>query len=132
MHGLSLPFHTPKVMSLQFLEWREVGLSLLWLAVSSKPHQCDQYLCCQNTGTDSLTSLVPLHWTFHPDPMWTLWKRSKGQHRASCLPNLEESQLSVTGPVADNPHFVVLPQSHSYLEFICLGQWCYTLPTQLT
>ena len=41
---------------------------------------------------------------------------SKGIHRASCLPNLEESYLSGAGPAADNSHFVVLPQSHSLSE----------------
>ena len=38
---------------------------------------------------------------------------SKGMHRASCSPNLEESHLSDAGLAMDNLHFVALPQSHS-------------------
>ena len=58
---------------------------------------------------------------------------SEGQHRASQSPNLEESLLSVAVLMAENLHFVVLSQSHSYLKFVSLGQWWqYTLPAQLT
>ena len=57
----SAPFHTPRVMSLQSLDQREVGLKLSWLAVSFEPHWCDQYLCHQYTDTDSHTPLIPLH-----------------------------------------------------------------------
>ena len=55
---------------------------------------------------------------FTLDPMGMLWKMSKGQHRASWSPNLEESQLSVTGLVEDNLHFVVLSQV-SLLSRVC-------------
>ena len=50
-------------MSLQSLEWREVGMSISWPVVSYWPQQ---YLCHQNTNIDSLTTLVPLNWTFYP------------------------------------------------------------------
>ena len=63
---LALPFHTLIVMNLQSLEWREVGLSLSWLAISYKLQQWDQYLSHQNDNVDSHIPLVILHWTFHP------------------------------------------------------------------
>ena len=66
MHGLVLPFHTSRVMSLQSLVWREVGLRLSWPVISFMFHWCDQYLCFQNANIDFHTPLVPLHQTFHP------------------------------------------------------------------
>ena len=64
MNGLALLFHAPKVMSLQSLvRW---GWVLSWSVISFKYHQCDQYLHCHSANIDSLTPLVPLHWTFHP------------------------------------------------------------------
>ena len=131
MYRLALFFHTLKGMSLQSLEWIEMGLSLLWPAVSYKPHQCGQYLHFHNTNVDSLTP-----WSFYIDlftldPMWMLQKMSEGQHRASCSPSQEKSHLSVAGPAVDNPHIVALSQSHFYLEFVPLGWWWYTQPTQL-
>ena len=65
MHGPVHLFHTPHVVSLQSLEWREVGLKLPWPVVSFKPHWCDQYLCCWNANADFYTPPIPLHWTFH-------------------------------------------------------------------
>ena len=46
---------------------------------------------------------------------------SEEMHRASHLPNLEESHLSDAGPVADISHFVMPPQSHPLPEFVPLG-----------
>ena len=66
MRRLVLPLPTPKVMSLQSPQWREVGLSLSWPVVSYWPHWCDQYLHPWNTNVDSLKPLGPLHWTFYP------------------------------------------------------------------
>ena len=68
MHGLVLLFHTLRVMSLQSLAQREVGLRLLWPVISFKPHWCDQYLPLQNADIDFCTPLIPLHQTFHPWP----------------------------------------------------------------
>ena len=39
--------------------------------------------------------------------------------------------MSVTWPVADSLHFVALSHSHSYLEFVPIGWWQCTPPTQL-
>ena len=66
MHRLAPPFHTPKTMSLQSLDWREVGLKLSWPVISFESHQCDQYLHYENTDVDFHTPLIPLHQTFHP------------------------------------------------------------------
>ena len=63
LHPISCP---PRVIGLQYLDWREVGLKLLWLVISFGPHLCNQYLHCQNTNVDFHTSLIPLHWTFYP------------------------------------------------------------------
>ena len=71
------------------------------------------------------------YFTLLTHPMWMLWRMSEEQHQASQSPNLEQSLLPVTGLMADNLYFVVLSQSHSYLEFVPLGQWYHTLPTQL-
>ena len=68
---------------------------------------------------------------FTLDPTRMLQKMCNGQHKASCSPKLEESQLSVAGLAADISHFVALPQSHSYLELVPLGWWWHTMPTQL-
>ena len=62
----STPIPHPHVVSLQCLEWREVGMKLSWLVISFKPHQCDQYLYHQNADIDFYTPPIPLHWTFHP------------------------------------------------------------------
>ena len=79
-------------MSLQSPEQREVGLSIWWSVVSYWPHQCDQYLHCQNTNVDLLTLPVPLHWSFTLDAVGMLWKMSEGHHKASYSPNLKEFQ----------------------------------------
>ena len=65
MHGPAPLFHTPRVISLQSLDQREVGMKHLWSVVSFKTNQCDQYLHCQNTDVDFHTPLVPLYQTFH-------------------------------------------------------------------
>ena len=54
---------------------------------------------------------------------------SKKMHGVSYLPILEESHLFDAGLVTDNPHFVVLPQSHSLLEFVLPGRWWCTWTT---
>ena len=80
-----------------------------------------------STSTARMLMLTPSHpWSLYMkcfilDPMWMLQKTSEGQHRVSCSTNLEETQLSAAGLVADNPHFVVL----------LLGWWWHTLPAQL-
>ena len=77
-----------------------------------------------STSAARAPMLIPSHpWSlyielFTLDPTGMLQKMSEGQHKASCSPNLEESQLSVAGLVADIPQFVALPQSHSYLDFV--------------
>ena len=89
-----------------------------------------------NTSTTRVTTLTPSHplslyiklFTLYPTGI--LWKMSEWQHKASCSSNLEESQLSVTVLVADISCFVALPQSHSYLELVPLGQWWCTMPAQ--
>ena len=81
MHGLVVLSQTPRVMSLQSLEQREVGLNLSQPAISYRHHQCDQYLHCKNASTDTLTSLVPLHQTLHPwsnvDAPEYLWRTAQ-------------------------------------------------------
>ena len=62
----SVPISHSCVVSLQSLEWREVGLKESWLVMSFKPHWYDQYLHLQNAGVDVDTPLMSLHWTFHP------------------------------------------------------------------
>ena len=52
-------------MSLQSLEWKEVGLKLLWLVISFKTYWCDQYLCCQNVNNGFHMPQIPLHQTLH-------------------------------------------------------------------
>ena len=59
-------FTTPYVVSLLSLEWREVELRRSWSVMSFKPHWYDQFLNLWNTDVDVHTSLVPVHWTFHP------------------------------------------------------------------
>ena len=66
MHGLVLPLQTPHVVSLQSLEWREVGLKKSWSVMSFEPHWCDQYLCLWNANVDTHTPWIPLHQNFHP------------------------------------------------------------------
>ena len=76
-------------------------------------------------------TLVPLHQTLHP---WSNVDTPKDVQRtaqSSQSSNLQESPLSVTGLVADNPHSLTLLQSHSYLQFVPLRQWWHILPTQL-
>ena len=130
MCGLALPFHGPKAMSLQLLVWREIVLS--FYHGQSFPTSITSMI---NTSATTVPMLTPSHpWSlyiklFTLNPTGMLWKMSKGQHKASCSPNLEESQLSVIGLVADISHFVVLPQSYSYLELVPLRQWWYTMPT---
>ena len=117
-------------MSLQFLEWREVGLNLSWPVISYKPHPCDQYLCCQNANVDSFTPLVPLASNFSP-----LIKQGhsrkcwEGQHRASCSPNLEG--VSAACCWDGSRHSTLYGTFSVWLKFVPLGQWWHTLPTQL-
>ena len=91
-----------------------------------------------NTSATRAPMLTPSHpWflyiePFIIDPTRMIWKMSEGQHKASCSPNLEESQLSVAGLAANISHFMVLPQSHFFLELVPLGQWWHTMPAQLT
>ena len=66
MHGPAHPFHTPHVVSLQSLEWREVGLKLLWPVISFNPHWCDQHLYCKNAIIDFYIPPIPLHQTYNP------------------------------------------------------------------
>ena len=86
-------------MSLQSLEWREVDL------VYHSQLYPTSLTSVISTSTARMLALTPTcPWSpyielFILDPMWMLWKMSKGQHRASQSPNLEESPLSVTGLV---------------------------------
>ena len=73
----------------------------------------------------------PLHQTFHLSSNRDALENIQRTAHASCSSSLEESQLSVTGQVADTSHFEALSQPHSYLEFVPLGHWWHTLPTQL-
>ena len=127
----SSPISCPKVMSLQSLEWREVGLSLLWPAISYRPHQCDQYLCCQNIDVDFHTPLVPLHHTFHYwSNMDTLVNIQRIAQNILFSQPRGVSNWSDSGSVTDNIHFVVLSLSHSYPEFVPLGWGWHILPAQ--
>ena len=149
-HGISVEDEavTPKIDA-----WASTPISCpqsYELAISSMKRGGVEFYCGQSFPT-SITGVIststarnmPLLTPSHPwslyielftlDPTGMLSKTSKGQHKASCSPNLEESQLSVAGLVADISHFVALPQSHSYLELVPLedsGE-C-TMPTQLT
>ena len=127
MHRLVHPFHAPHFVSLQSLEWREVGLKLLWLVVSFQPHWCDQYLPCQNANIDFHTPPITIHQTFHP-------LSSQEALENFCM---NAWSFLFTHPVgvspiwcwASNLHFVALPQSHSPPEFVPLGWWQCTWPT---
>ena len=125
----SAPVPHPHVVTLQSLEWREVGLKLSWLVISFRPHQCDQHLCHQNANVDFYTPLFLYIDLFTLYLAKKLWKMSAWKHGVSCSPTPEESHLFDAGSAMDNSHFVVLPQFHSPLEFVPLG-WCWcTWPT---
>ena len=113
IHGLALPFHAPRVMSLQSLEWRE-GVELFWLVISYKPHQCDQNLCNQNANVGSSHPWSLCIKLFTLDPTGCSGEYPKNSTEASCLPNLEESQLSLAGNGVRCSTLVALSQSHSY------------------
>ena len=132
MHSLVLPFHITQSYKLAIsrmkrggIEFIVAGCILQASTVWSIPQLLECWLWLPH-------ALVPLHWTFYPcsnrDAPENVWKIAQ----SFLFTNLEESQLFVAGPVADTPHFVVLSQSHSYLEFVPLGWWWHTLPAQLT
>ena len=62
----SSPVSCPQSYELAISRMKRGGVELLQPVISYKPHHCDLYLHCQNVKIDSLTALVPLHWTFHP------------------------------------------------------------------
>ena len=128
MHRPVHLFHTPCVVSLQSLEWREVGLKLSYLFISFKPHWCDQHLHFWNADIDFYTPLSLYIEVFTLYLARKLCKMSTWMYSVSCSPFLEESHLSDTRPVMENSHFMALPQSHSPQDFVPLGWWLCTWP----
>ena len=114
MHRLVLPFHPPNY-ELAIYRSKTGGVVTIMARCNFELHQCDQYFCHQNADIDSHTPLISLHWPFHP---WSNVKALENvrmnTHRVSYLPSLEDSHLSDTASMADNSHFVALPQPHSF------------------
>ena len=54
---ISHPLHCELTVS----RMKDVGVKLSWPVICFEPHQCDQYLHCQNTDIDFHTPLIPLH-----------------------------------------------------------------------
>ena len=90
-----------------------------------------------STSAARMPLLIPSHhWSFYIkpftlDPTGMLQKTSKGQPRASCSPNLEESHLSVTGLAAEISH-IVAHSSVSLLPGVCFSRVVMVHPACLS
>ena len=93
-----------------------------------------------NTSTTRVLTLTPSYpcsiyiELFTLDPTETLWKTCP-KYSTKLLVHQTLRSLSgvcLLGWWQTFPHLVALPQSHSYLELVVLGQWWCTMPAQLT